>query len=68
LNNFYYSGFAGEEWGRAIDDNLEVADVILLLVSPDFIAPDYCYDIEMKRAPERHDWRNHPDRSASRRS
>ncbi|MGH9840656.1 MAG: TIR domain-containing protein [Blastocatellia bacterium] len=46
---------AGEEWAREIDDNLEAADIILLLVSPDFIASDYCYDIEMKRAVERHD-------------
>ncbi len=29
--------------------------MILLLVSPDFIASDYCYEIEMKRALERHD-------------
>lgn len=46
---------AGEEWARAIDDNLEAADIILLLISPDFIASDYCYDIEMKRAVERHE-------------
>ena len=33
----------------------ETDDIILLLVSPDFIASDYCYDIEMRRAVERHD-------------
>jgi internalin A len=38
-----------------IDNNLEEADIILLLVSADFIASDYCYDIEMKRALERHE-------------
>jgi internalin A len=46
---------AGDEWKRKIDDNLERADIILLLVSPDFIASDYCYEIEMKRALERHE-------------
>ena len=34
--------------------NLDAADVILLLISPDFIASDYCYEREMKRAMERH--------------
>ena len=27
----------------------------MLLVSADFVASDYCYDVEMKRALERHD-------------
>ncbi len=44
---------AGDEWKRRIDDNLERADIILLLVSSDFIASDYCYEIEMTRALER---------------
>jgi internalin A len=46
---------AGDEWKRKMDDNLERADIILLLVSADFIASDYCYEIEMKRALERHE-------------
>ena len=37
-----------------IDRNLEAADVILLLVSADFISSDYCYNLEMQRALERH--------------
>jgi internalin A len=45
---------AGEEWKQKIDDNLERADIILLLVSSDFIASDYCYEKEMGRALERH--------------
>jgi hypothetical protein len=44
----------GEEWGRKISDNLEKADIILLLVSIDFINSPYCYDIELDRAIERH--------------
>jgi internalin A len=46
---------AGDEWKRKIDDNLEQADIILLLVSADFIASDYCYEKEMTRALERHE-------------
>jgi internalin A len=46
---------AGEEWKDKIDENLERADIILLLVSADFIASNYCWDIEMTRSLERHD-------------
>ncbi len=46
---------AGKEWAREIHHNLNDADLILLLISPDFIASDYCYDIEMKRALKRYD-------------
>ena len=46
---------AGNDWKTRIDENLERADIVLLLVSADFIASDYCYEKEMKRALERHD-------------
>lgn len=46
---------AGDDWKREIDANLEHADIVLLLVSSDFVASDYCYEKEMKRALERHD-------------
>ncbi|MGH6680843.1 MAG: TIR domain-containing protein, partial [Bradyrhizobium sp.] len=45
---------AGNEVDQSISTELERADVILLLVSPDFLASTYCYDIEMRRALERH--------------
>jgi tetratricopeptide (TPR) repeat protein len=45
---------AGSEWAGQIDEHLNAADIIVLLVSPDFVASEYCYDIEMKRALERH--------------
>jgi WD40 repeat protein/GTPase SAR1 family protein/predicted MPP superfamily phosphohydrolase len=45
---------AGAEWRGDIDRHLEQARIILLLVSPDFIASEYCYDVETKRALERH--------------
>lgn len=48
---------AGSEWAGAIDDHLNSADIVLLLISPDFIASDYCYDVEMMRALERHEAR-----------
>src|SRR5260221_1053026 len=46
---------AGTEWEQEIDSHLNSAHVILLLISPDFMASDYCYSIEMKRALERHE-------------
>src|SRR6266516_2584179 len=46
---------AGTEWEREIDKHLNTAQIILLLISPDFIDSDYCYGIEMKRAMERHE-------------
>ncbi|HZO74579.1 MAG TPA: toll/interleukin-1 receptor domain-containing protein [Ktedonobacteraceae bacterium] len=45
---------AGMEWRDQIDMHLNAAQIILLLVSPDFMASDYCYSIEMQRAMERH--------------
>ncbi|MDB9527899.1 GUN4 domain-containing protein [Oscillatoria sp. CS-180] len=44
----------GDEWDREIKDNLNSAQIILLLISSDFIASSYCRDIEIKRAIERH--------------
>lgn len=41
---------SGKEWESVIDKNLDSSQIILLLVSPDFMNSDYCYDIEMKRA------------------
>ncbi len=46
---------AGSEWRGEIDENLESADVILLLVSPYFIDSDYCTDVELARAMKRHE-------------
>ena len=44
----------GTDWQREIDQHLDKASLILLLISPDFLASDYCYTIEMQRALERH--------------
>src|SRR5262249_20771238 len=43
----------GTDWKQEIDKNLEEADVVLLLVSADFMASKYCTGIEMKRALDR---------------
>lgn len=45
---------AGSELDAEIERELEAADLFLLMVSPDFIASDYCVEREMKRALERH--------------
>ena len=46
---------AGMEWENEINKHLDAAQIILLLISPDFIASDYCYSKEMTRAMERHE-------------
>lgn len=45
---------AGANIDHAVQEQLKVADLILLLVSPDFLNSDYCYSIEMEAAIERH--------------
>jgi TIR domain len=45
---------AGDEFAGQISEHLEEANIVLLLVSPYFLASIYCYDVEMKRAMERH--------------
>ncbi len=45
---------AGDDWAIEIDTHLESAQIILLLISADFFASDYCYGVEMKRALARH--------------
>lgn len=46
---------AGDEWKGKIDSALEKADVVLLLVSADFLNSYYCFDVELARAMERHE-------------
>src|SRR5450755_79546 len=45
---------AGTDWAQEIDKHSSSASIILLLVSSDFLASDYCYGVEMQRALERH--------------
>lgn len=43
----------GEDWARGIDIALERAELILFLVSADFLASEYIWGVEMRRALER---------------
>ncbi len=45
---------SGEKWADRIDDELRQADIILLLISSDFISSRYCYELEMTEALARH--------------
>ncbi len=45
----------GGEWDRQINENLNTGDIILLLVSSDFIRSEYCWSVEVTRAIERHE-------------
>jgi hypothetical protein len=46
---------AGDEFARSIDSNLLDSQIIVLLVSPDFLASDYCWGVEMKEAMIQHE-------------
>lgn len=53
----WYDGdiVAGQEWEPAILEQLNAADVILLLISADFMASRYIHTKELARAMERHE-------------
>jgi hypothetical protein len=42
-----------EEWARKLDEWLDSSDLVIALISPDFMASDYCYKVELPRALER---------------
>jgi tetratricopeptide (TPR) repeat protein len=44
---------AGTNWHTYIDEELNSAQFILLIVTADFLASEYCYSIEMERALKR---------------
>lgn len=43
----------GQNWESIIEGQLDCADIVLFLVSADFIASDYCYGKEVMHAMER---------------
>lgn len=66
---------SGKNWSHEISRRLDDSDIVLLLLSPDFLASDYCYEVEMKKALDLHasnqihivpillrvcDWKNSP--------
>lgn len=46
---------AGSDIDQAISSELESSQIVMLLVSAHFLASDYCYEKEMKRALEKHE-------------
>jgi len=46
---------AGSNWQVELDQHLQTASLILLLISPDFFASDYHYGVELQRVMERYD-------------
>ena len=53
----WYDGdiLPGTEWRTQIMNHVRTDQIILLLISADFIASDFCYSIEMDEALKRHD-------------
>lgn len=45
----------GSDWEEQINFNLEKAKIILLMISSDFLASDYCYDTETVFALDQHE-------------
>lgn len=45
----------GNEWKNKINDEIRSSNIILLLISTDFIASDYCYEEELRIAMEMHE-------------
>src|SRR5258708_35809743 len=45
---------AGTEWEHEINSHLDTAQIILLLVSANFLSSQYCSSIELKRALQKH--------------
>jgi hypothetical protein len=43
----------GSDWEKNIDNQLDTAHIILLLISANFLSSEYCYSIELRRALER---------------
>ncbi len=46
---------AGSNWERDIERELAAADIVLLLVTPDFVASVYCFEKEVTEALRRHE-------------
>lgn len=44
----------GDDWENEIDENLENSNIIVCLISSDFVNSDYCYSKELERALEKH--------------
>ena len=45
----------GQAWAGVISDKLKTSDIVVILVSVDFLNSSYCYDIEMEEALDCHE-------------
>jgi AAA15 family ATPase/GTPase len=54
IDSWHGRRLTGEEWDGIISPKLEKSAVILMLISPDFLANKYCYENEVKKAVELH--------------
>jgi hypothetical protein len=45
---------AGDAWRNEIEEQLRIAEIIVLLVTDDFLASDFIQNVELKQAFERH--------------
>lgn len=56
LINIWHDGLIepGGNWNEEIKARLASSDIILLMISIDFIASDYCYEVELKESLTRH--------------
>lgn len=46
---------AGSDWERDIQHELATADIVMLLVTPDFVASDYCFERELPEVLRRNE-------------
>jgi hypothetical protein len=47
----------GSDWSAVISEHLDASDIIILLLTADFLASEYCSGFEVERALERHQQR-----------
>ena len=45
----------GDDWKKEIDKNIESSNIIIFLISADFIASNYCFEEEARLALEKHE-------------
>jgi hypothetical protein len=48
---------AGDAWEAEIDEQISAADIVLVLLSPSYLASEFCWTIELPKALERLDRR-----------
>jgi predicted ATPase len=54
IHSWYERKIAGEKWDQLISDKLTTSNIIIMLVSVDFLTTDYCYQDEVRKAVELH--------------